>query len=315
MRLQRFLADAGVASRRRCEEMILEGRVLVNDQLIEALPAFVDPESDVIVVDGSRVRAQPNEYFLIHKPKGVVCTNRDPAGRPRAIDLLPPNIPRLFVVGRLDVDSSGLLLATNDGELATMVMHPRYGVPKLYHVEVRGQVENDLPAKLRKGVWLAETGRAQASEVRVLHRARSESVLLVTLREGRNREVRRMFARFGYPVRKLKRIQIGPLTIKGLPLGACRRLTARELELLRREVRPDAQKTEFLGRPRKRVGARSTSERPEPSAAAASSRPRATNNPRATKNPRKPARPASGPPKRGRSADRRDGPPRRRIIE
>ncbi len=235
MRLQKFLSDAGVASRRHAEELILVGRVLVNDAVVDMLPAFVDPQQDRVIVDGTRVRPQHLEYFLVHKPKGVVCTNRDPAGRVRAVDLLPDLPMRLFPVGRLDEESTGLLLMTNDGELAERITHPRYGVPKTYYAEVRGRVPDDLPAKMKAGVFLAE-GRARASGVEVVHSSNSRSSLLITLREGRNRQVRRMLARLGHPVKKLKRVQIGPLTLHGLPVGAARRLTVKELAALRGEL-------------------------------------------------------------------------------
>lgn len=231
VRLQKFLADAGVASRRHCEELILAGRVVVNDQVVDQLPAFVDPRRDVVIADGTRVRPRRLEYLLMHKPKGVVCTNRDPAGRPRVRDLLPPAKRHLFTVGRLDVDSSGLLLLTNDGELAARLTHPRFGVVKVYLAEVRGMVHPDLPQRMRQGVYLAE-GRARAAEVRVLHHARDRCTLEITLREGRNRQVRRMLARFGHPVRKLKRIAIGPLRLSGLPMGAFRLLTPEEIRAL-----------------------------------------------------------------------------------
>lgn len=235
VRLQKLLSDAGVASRRHCEELIREGRVLVNDRVVERLPAFVDPQRDVIIADGIRVRPRPLEYLLLHKPGGVVCTNRDPAGRPRVRDLLPPDKRHLFTVGRLDADSTGLLLLTNDGELAARVMHPRFGVPKVYLAEVRGLVKPDLPQRMRAGVYLAE-GRARAADVRILHRARDRCALRITLREGRNRQVRRMLARLGHPVRKLKRIAIGPLRLTGLPAGAFRPLTEAELSALRTAV-------------------------------------------------------------------------------
>jgi 23S rRNA pseudouridine2605 synthase len=232
MRLQKFLSDAGVASRRHAEELILDGRVLVNDEIVDTLPAFVDPQRDRVIVNGALIRPQPLEYFLVHKPKGVVCTNRDPAGRVRASDLLPPLKQRLFPVGRLDEESSGLLLMTNDGELAERITHPRNGVPKVYHAEVRGRVPDDLPERLRRGVYLAE-GLARASEVEIVRADRDRSVLLITLREGRNRQVRRMLARLGHAVRRLKRLQIGPLSLKGLPVGGARRLTPVELKTLR----------------------------------------------------------------------------------
>jgi len=235
VRLQKFLSDAGVASRRHAEELILEGRVTVNGKVVDHLPAFVNPQTDRVTVDGSPVRLQKLEYFLLHKPKNVVCTNHDPAGRLRAIDLLPKLPMPLFPVGRLDADSTGLLLMTNDGELAERIMHPRYGVPKTYRAEVRGRVPNDLPQRLKQGVYLAE-GRARAARVEIVHASRERSVLMITLHEGRNRQVRRMLARLGYPVRTLKRVQIGPLSLRGLPVGAARRLTPKELTVLRRTV-------------------------------------------------------------------------------
>jgi len=240
-RLQKFLSDAGVTSRRRAEDLIRAGRVLVNDRVVDELPAFVDPEQDRVIVDGARVHVQRHQYFLMHKPTGVVCTQRDPAGRRRAVDLLPELSVRLFPVGRLDADSSGLLLLTNDGELAQRVTHPRYGLPKIYRVEVRGLVEADLPARMRKGVFLS-IGKVRADDVEVVHAARDRSVLQMTLREGRNRQVRRMLASFGHPVKKLKRVQIGPLSLKGLPLGACRRLSEAEVQRLRRAVTQGADK-------------------------------------------------------------------------
>ena len=193
VRLQKFLSDAGVASRRHAEDLIVEGQVLVNGEVVDTLPAFVDPRKDEVIARGVRVRIQPHEYFIVHKPRGVVCTNRDPEGRPRACDLLPPLRARLFVVGRLDADSSGLLLMTNDGELAARITHPSYGIAKVYHAEVRGPVPADLPERMRKGVHLAE-GRAQAEHVRTLRSSRDRGLVEVTLREGRNRQVRRVLA-------------------------------------------------------------------------------------------------------------------------
>jgi len=259
VRLQKFLAEAGVASRRHAEDLIEAGRVLVNDVVVDRLPAFVDPREDRVVVDGTPVRVQAAEYFIVHKPKGVVCTNRDPAGRLRVVDLLPPTKAPLNVVGRLDADSTGLLLMTNDGELAEQVAHPRLELAKVYRVEVQGQVPRDLVAKMKKGVHLAE-GKATASEIEIVRRNRERSILKITLREGRNRQIRRMLARLNHPVRALKRVQIGPLSLKGLPVGACRRLTARELAALRRAVRTARSKRERAGpeRPRRRKGTRGT---------------------------------------------------------
>lgn len=275
MRLQKFLSDAGVASRRHAEELILEGRVLVNDEIVDSLPAFVDPAADRVIVDGSPVRAQRLVYFIAHKPTGVVCTDRDPAGRTRAVDLIPAMGVRLFVVGRLDVDSSGLLLMTNDGELAARVTHPRFGVRKVYRADVRGEAPSDVVARLKKGVFLAE-GRARAAAAEVLHRSRETTAIEITLREGRNRQVRRMLARMGMNVRRLRRIRIGPLTIKGLGVGGWRELTKPEIDALRREVAgaegEGAGAANKRGKPRRR-GERATGSEPVVAAASAA-RPR-----------------------------------------
>lgn len=235
VRLQKFLSDAGVASRRHAEELVLEGHVLVNDVVVQSLPAFVDPQRDRVVVDGDVVRPQKLVYFMVHKPRGVVCTTRDPDRRPLAVNLLPPMRERVFSVGRLDAEATGLLLMTNDGELAAQITHPRLGIAKRYRVEVRGRVGDQLPAQLDAGVWLSD-GKARLSEVEVTHRGADRSVLMVTLRAGGNRIIYRLLARLGHPVRELKRVQIGPLALRDLPVGAARRLTPRELAELREAV-------------------------------------------------------------------------------
>jgi len=274
VRLQKFLSDAGVASRRHAEELILDGRVLINDQVVDSLPAFVDPEHDRVVVNGTRVRPRRPDYFMVHKPKGVVCTNTDPAGRTRAVDLLPDLPARLFPVGRLDAETSGLLLMTNDGELAQLLTHPRYGVPKTYEAEIRGRAPADLPARLKTGVFLSE-GKALADEVEILHAGQDRSMLRITLRERRNRQIRRMLVRLGHPVRKLKRTQIGPLLLHGLPVGSARRLTAGELAALRAaaanaaaaaERPPRRRKPKSTTAPSAARGQRGTPRRPEPPA-------------------------------------------------
>ncbi len=295
VRLQKFLSEAGVTSRRRAEELIEAGHVLVNDVVVDRLPAFVTPGADSVIVDGTPVRPQALEYFIVHKPKGVVCTNRDPAGRVRAVDLLPPTRAPLNVVGRLDAESTGLLLMTNDGNLAEQITHPRLELPKVYRVEVRGQVPRDIVAGMKKGVHLAE-GKVTASDVKVVRRSRGSSVLRITLREGRNRQVRRMLARLDHPVKTLKRIEIGPLSLKGLPVGACRRLTPRELTELRRAVRAAKSR-------RRRVGAG----KPDSRKRAAASVPKKRTGRRTEK-------PAATPPARGRRDSDQPARPRRRLV-
>ncbi len=256
VRLQKFLSDAGVASRRHSEELILTGRVLVNNEVIDELPAFVDPRRDRVIVGGNVVKPQKLRYFMINKPKGVVCTNRDPAGRLRAVDLLPPIRERLFSVGRLDEESTGLLLLTNDGELSERLAHPRFGVEKKYRAEVRGRVPDDLPEQLKQGVYLSE-GRARAAHVEVQYVGRERSVLMITLKEGRNRQIRRMFAKLGFVVRTLKRVALGPLSVKNLPVGAARELAAGELRALREEIERSAASRSRKSAQRSRAGSTS----------------------------------------------------------
>lgn len=234
-RLQKVLAAAGYGSRRACEQLILDGRVQVNGQTPRELPVLVDPASDRIVVDKRPIRRERTIYLLLHKPKGVLCTHNDPAGRTRAVDLLEGVHERVYPVGRLDADSTGLLLMTNDGELAERLTHPRYGVPKTYRAEVAGAVTEDVLKQLREGIWLAE-GKTAPARATVIHRQRDKTILEVTLREGKNREIRRVLARLGHKVRRLTRIAIGPIELRGLPMGGFRALRAGELAALRRVV-------------------------------------------------------------------------------
>jgi len=238
-RLQKVLASAGVASRRRCEELIEEGVVKVNGHPVVALPAWVDPIADIITVRGRRIRtSSPYVYVMLFKPRGVVCTNDDPESRTRAIDLVRhPSRVRLYPVGRLDLESSGMLLLTNDGELAERLTHPRHNIHKLYEVTVRGQLDEDDVRKLESGVFLAERRRGPGrktsdSRLKILRRSRDRTRLLMELAEGRNRQIRRMMARVGYPVRKLRRVRIGPLKMTGLQPGQWRDLTPQEVDML-----------------------------------------------------------------------------------
>ncbi|MFZ9688683.1 MAG: pseudouridine synthase [Phycisphaerales bacterium] len=247
VRLQKFLADAGVASRRRCEEMIAEGLVEVNGTVVASLPAWIDPVKDEIVADGRRVRRDSRvAYVLLFKPKGVVCTNSDPEGRSCAVDLVDhPSGLRLYPVGRLDMDSSGLLLMTNDGELANRLTHPRYEMHKGYEVTVAGQLADDDIKRLERGVFLSDGERgpgrkAKAGRLDVIARDRQKTILYMELFEGRNRQIRRMLLALGHPVKKLRRVKMGPLRLKGLAVGEWRDLTTDELDQVRREAFADA---------------------------------------------------------------------------
>jgi pseudouridine synthase len=231
-RLQKVLASAGVASRRKCEELILDGLVRVNRKVVNKLPTFVDGEKDVITVNGKKIHAVEKVYFLLNKPKGVICTNSDPRGRKRALDLVPVR-GRIFCVGRLDIDSTGLIILTNDSELTNRLTHPRYAVPKTYIATVKGPVEAGRIEKLKKGIWLAE-GKTAAAAVKILKRGRQQSCLQITIQQGLNRQVRRMLAKVGLPVKSLKRTQIGKLNIRGLGVGKSRPLTKTEVAYLKK---------------------------------------------------------------------------------
>ncbi len=239
-RIQRVLADAGVASRRACEELVLEGVVTVNGKTVRSLPAFVDPEEDDIRVTGRRIkRTRSNIYVMLFKPRGYVCTAHDPEGRKRAVDLVQhPSGARLFTVGRLDLDSSGLLLLTDDGDMANTLTHPRYEIHKGYDVTVRGKVEPEAIEKIKRGVYLTDkTGKAVRTSqpgVVVVRRERDRTRLHIELREGRNRQIRRLLERVGHPVKRLRRTRLGPLQLKGLAMGEWRELTSSELGSLRK---------------------------------------------------------------------------------
>ena len=249
-RIQKVLAASGVASRRDCEQMVSDGRVRVNGVTLDGLPAWVDPAQDRIEVDGRLLRrAERHVYIMLFKPKGVVCTNEDPEGRRRAVDLIDhPLKARIFPVGRLDMDSSGLLLLTNDGELANRLTHPRFEVHKTYEVTVSGRLDDAAVKRLSEGVFLPERDepgtRTGRSRLKLLGRDGTRTALLMELREGRNRQIRRMMLRLGHPVRRLRRVAMGPLRLKGLGVGAWRELTSAELRELREAAfRPAAERS------------------------------------------------------------------------
>lgn len=232
VRLNHFLAMSGLCSRRAADELIRSGRIEVNGALVTELGVRIAPEADDVRCDGERVRPERPTYVLFNKPKGVVCTNARHEQKKRVIDLLPTVKGRLFTVGRLDLDSEGLILLTNDGDFALEMTHPRFGVPKVYAVLVRGRMEQRDVDKARGGVWLAE-GPTAGMQVRVERVGKDRTYLKVTLREGRNREIRRVFAKLGHPVLELKRIRIGELNLHGLAAGDFRFLQRHEVDALR----------------------------------------------------------------------------------
>jgi len=229
VRLQKVLAAAGVGSRRHCEEMIAEGRVEVDGETVRRFGARVDPQRQVIRVDGRRIPAREDlVYVALNKPAGVLTTMSDARGRPTIADFLGGQAERLFHVGRLDFDTEGLMLLMNDGELAHRLAHPRYGVLKTYLADVAGPLPRDLGRQLITGVELTD-GVASADRFRVVERAGSRALVEITLHEGRKHIVRRMLAETGHPVSRLVRTHVGPVALGSLRPGTTRRLTTREI--------------------------------------------------------------------------------------
>jgi 23S rRNA pseudouridine2605 synthase len=233
VRLQKFLADAGVASRRTAERFIVEGRISVNGSPVRQLGAKVDPDHDQVAVDGKPVRGRRKLYVAVHKPRGYVCTRRDPEERKVIGELLPREWAHLHTVGRLDRDSEGLIFLTNDGDFTLRLTHPRYGVVKRYRVEVEGRLAPADAARLERGIEDAGE-RLAARRARLLNANNSHSVMEVELTEGKNRELRRMFAALDRPVVRLQRLQIGPIKLGELPSGKWRTLTDAEINSLLR---------------------------------------------------------------------------------
>jgi 23S rRNA pseudouridine2605 synthase len=236
--LQKILAQAGYGSRRVCEQLILQGRVRINGQVVTQLGVQADPQCDVIEVDGKRMQlSEEHTYILLHKPAGVVTTRRDAHAARTVMDLLQGVSAAVFPVGRLDADTTGALLLTDDGELAYRLTLPRYGVPKTYLVEVRGEVGEEALRRLREGVLLEDgmTAPAQVQKVRYLA-GRGTTLLRLTIHEGRKRQVKRMCMAVGHPVVRLHRERFGHLTLHQLPVGAWRYLTDEEIVALRRAV-------------------------------------------------------------------------------
>jgi len=267
-RLQKVLSTAGIGSRRKCEQLILSGTVEVNKRIVNELPVFVDPREDIITVNGRKIQKEKKVYFLLNKPKGVICTNSDPLGRKKATSFIPARdsssaailrrVERIFCVGRLDADTTGIIVLTNDNELANKLTHPRYEVPKTYVARVKGQISSEAVEKLKKGIWLADPpaqsiqyrkrhlrgmvrragGKTSRASVKILKRSRKESLIEITIRQGLNRQVRRMLAKVDLPVKSLKRTRIGNLTARGLGIGKFRTLTKAEIAYLKKPAYP-----------------------------------------------------------------------------
>ena len=231
IRLQKIIADAGIASRREAENIIREGRVTLNGKPVTEMGVKADPEKDHVKVDGKLIRTAVKEliYLMMHKPKQVMCTVDDPEGRETILDLIRPKLKeRIWPVGRLDYHSEGLLILTNDGALTLRLTHPRYKVPKMYEVKVKGVPSPEKIERLKKGVYL-EDGKTQPCAIQFVRTTENNSRYTVELREGRKQQIRRMFMSVNHPVMKLKRVSYGPLTIGNLQPGETRLLTEKEV--------------------------------------------------------------------------------------
>jgi len=231
VRLQKFLADAGVASRRASEQIILAGRVSINGATVVQLGTKIQPEKDKIAVDGRTVKVRRKIYLALHKPPGYVCTRHDPIARRTISELIPREWDNLYSVGRLDEDSEGLIFLTNDGQFALRLTHPRYGVRKVYRATVEGRVESPIRQKFLAGI--EEAGEVlKAEKARIISVNNTQSVVELELAEGRNREVRRLFASQALTVTRLQRIQIGRIKLGELPAGKWRTLAEAEVRSL-----------------------------------------------------------------------------------
>ncbi|MBP3624242.1 MAG: rRNA pseudouridine synthase [Peptococcaceae bacterium] len=231
-RLQKYLASAGVASRRASEKLILEGKVAVNGKVVKELGTKVIPGKDKVTVDGKPVRTEEQlVYYLMNKPAGYLTTVKDTHDRPTVMDLLAGIPYRVFPVGRLDFETEGLLLLTNDGEFAYRMTHPKFKIKKTYLATVQGELTKERLQMLREGVEL-EDGKTAPAEVKVVRQEKHRTVVEITIHEGKNRQVRRMFKAVKNPVLELKRINVGGLTLKGVGSGEIRSLTDEELQKL-----------------------------------------------------------------------------------
>lgn len=258
VRLQKLLAAAGLASRRGAEELILQGRVTVNGE-VAGLGDRADPASDTVALDGEKLARERPVYWMVNKPVGVVTTVRDPGGRPTILNFVPQQASRLFPVGRLDLNTAGLVILTNDGVLTQRLLHPSLGSEREYNVKVKGEVKEKTFRRLRKGVPL-EGGMTSPSEVTAIHfdSDGDTTSFSITLREGRKRQIRLSMLRLGHPVKKLVRVRMGPLRLGSLGRGEARKLTSREItSLLDHSARLEP--TPRKARRRRRPGAPSSS--------------------------------------------------------
>ena len=234
IRLQKFIAECGIAARRKAEVLIASGKVSVNGQVVKELGMRIDPEADSVKVRGRLLRPAEKGVILLNKPRGVVCTASDPQGRRTVLDFVGPRYRSYFPVGRLDVDSGGLVILTNDGEMAEHLLHPRFEARRVYICSVTGDVDRFALGRIKRGVRLAD-GMAHA-KCRVIGREAQSTLLEVVIKEGRNRIVRRILEQIGHPVISLRRVAHGPFSIGGLRSGETRRLGENEYRSFRKRI-------------------------------------------------------------------------------
>ena len=240
MRLNRYISVCGAASRRKGEVIIREGRVAVNSEIVTDPARNVEPGKDSVTLDGFTLVINPEKrYYILNKPTGTIVSIGDTHGRATVIDLMGDETEGVFPVGRLDADTSGVLLLTDDGELTHKLTHPSFGVEKVYRAEVDGKIDSDAVRKLRDGLVL-DDGPTAPAEMKILERDDKSSLVEITIHQGRKRQVRRMMKHIGHPVKTLERISFGGITAQGLPLGAYRVLDADEVELLKKAVKQNS---------------------------------------------------------------------------
>ena len=233
-RLQKILAAAGIDSRRNCEQLILEGQVRVNGKVVNTLPVFADIDNDVITVAGRKINRPGKIYYLLNKPKGVICSTADRSGRKKVIDFIDCS-QRIFCAGMLDIEASGLVILTSDSILADRLTHPRYSLEKIYVINLKGRITPDLLDKMKKGVWLSE-GKAACAGLKVLKESNKESLLEIKISQNINRQIHRMMAKLGIKVISLKRIKIGKIALGHLKPAGSRKLTSAEINYLKKEA-------------------------------------------------------------------------------
>ena len=228
MRLQRFLAQCGLGSRRECEDLITAGRIDIDGQPATKLGTTVDPVRQMVSLDGEKLKLERKKYYLLNKPPGFICTAHDPQNRRRVLDLFPADGPRLFTVGRLDENTTGLLVVTNDGDLAQKLAHPKHRIFRTYRAQVAGHPPREVFDQLKQGLFFQE-GKFRVHHVRPVKKQGQSTWVEITMTEGQNREIRRLFARVGHKIMKLERIGFGPLKLGRVPLGQFRELRKNEL--------------------------------------------------------------------------------------